>query len=605
MIETKRFFFIAVFAVIGSYCAQAQLTLKPLTTTANQRILSEEDTLQLPFWDDFSASTTTIDSSKWQGVDARVSKTLGIRPPSLGVAVFDGLTYLGTPHNANTQFVGPADSISSKYIDLGDIPESQKASVWLSFFWQLKGNGEIPETEDSLRLQFYDDTGNWSTVWSITGGLDNQKDDFEQVLIQLNRQEYFHPGFRFRFQSFNRLTGPFDTFLIDYVYLNDGRNILDNVYFDRALTSLPSYTLNGYSAMPIKQFRSNPGSFISAPFVGFFNLDNQIQPIEYNAFISRQESGEVIDVLNSQTVVNPVPGGLERRVFNANTPNTANWPLDEDSLTLNTTFFITSGDDIIDGINYRVNDTIHSTFVLNDYFAYDDGTAEFAAGINQSRGQLAIQYFAPVSDFITGVDIYFPQIFPLSNGQPIELLVMKDLSGEVGTILAKQSFTSQFGASIDDFASYTFEIPVQVSDTFFIGFQQFTDNFIGIGLDKNTDTGDKIFANVGGEWEQNNSVPGSLMIRPRFDRITSTVTAIDEELIDQIRIYPNPAYDQISIEAGNFDSITLMNITGQELKFISQPRNKETITLSGLPPGIYLLKFNLGQDQITRKIILR
>lgn len=605
MTGIKRFFFIFVFVFAGVLCTQAQFTLRPLGATANQRVLAEEDTIALPFWDDFSRSDPFPDSSKWQGIDSRISRTLGIRPPSLGVAVFDGITFLGAPHNATTQFVGPADSLSSKFIDLEGIPESQKPSVWLSFFWQLKGNGEIPDMEDSLRLQFYDVEGNWSTVWSLTGGLDNQKDDFEQVLIQLNRQEYFHAGFRFRFQSFNRLTGPFDTFFIDYVYLNEGRSILDNVYFDRALTSLPSYTLDGYSAIPMTQFRSSPESFVIPPSVGFYNLDNQIQPIEYNAYISRLETGEVIDSLNSQTVVNPVPGGLERRVFVAGEPNTNEWPLDEDSLNLTTTFFITSGDDIIDGINYRVNDTIRTSFILDDYFAYDDGTAEFAAGINQSRGQLAVQYFAPESDFLTDIDIYFPQIFPLSNGQPIELLVMKDLTGEVGSILAKQSFTSQFGASIDEFVSYKFETPVVVSDTFFIGFQQFTDNFIGIGLDKNTDTGNKVFANVGGDWEQNTTVPGSLMIRPKFTRISSTVTAVDEELINQLRIYPNPTQYQITIESEDFDRITLMNITGQELFMINQPRNQETLSLAGLPAGIYLVKLTLGQQQLTRKVILR
>ena len=605
MIQAKSLLFSLLFVMAGTLCAYAQLTLRPLTGGTHHRVLDVEDTISLPFWDDFSDSGTTLDSSKWRGIDARVSRTLGIRPPTTGVVVFDGLTSLGTPHNPNTQFVGPADSLRSRYIDLSGIAESRKATVWLSFFWQIKGNGEIPDTQDSLRLQFFTEEGQWSTVWSITGGLDNQKDDFEQVLIQLNRQEYFHAGFRFRFQSFNRLTGPFDTFLIDYVYLNEGRSILDNVYFDRALTGLPSYSLNGYSAVPIKQFRSNPSSFITPPFVGFYNLDNQLQPIAYSAYISLQQSGEIIEMLNNQTVVNPVPLGLERRVFTANAPNPDQWPLEEDSLYLNTTFFITSGDDIRQGIDYRVNDTIHSTFVLDDYFAYDDGTAEFAAGINQSRGQLAIQYYAPTSDFLTGVDIHFPQIFPLSNGQPIELLIMKDLTSEIGTLLAKQSFTAQFGAQIDDFVSYTFESPVLVSDTFYIGFQQFTDNFIGIGLDKNNDTGTKIFYNVGGEWQQNISVDGSLMIRPKFERISPTVTAIDHNLRDKVNVYPNPTSGWLHIEADGLDGLALLNIAGQELAVLPHPKNQETLSLSGLPAGIYLLRLTLGQQQVIRKIILR
>ncbi|MEM8893987.1 MAG: T9SS type A sorting domain-containing protein [Bacteroidota bacterium] len=597
---------IVVFLVIAAKTSSlAQLTVAPLTQSTNQRTLVENDTISLPFWDDFSGNSTLPDSAKWQGQDTRISRTLGIRPPTIGVAVFDGVTVSGAPHNPSTQFVGSADSLSSKFIDLSGIAESQKASTWISFFWQLRGNGEIPESEDSLRLQFYDEEGNWSTVWSITGGLDNQKDDFEQVLIQLNRQEYFHSGFRFRFQSFNRLTGPFDTFLIDYVYLNDGRSVLDNVYFDRALTTLPSFTLDGYSGIPMKQFRNNPQNFVVAPFVGFYNLDNQIQPIAYNAFVSNSVTGEIIDVLNSETVVNPVPEGLQRRVFTANSPTTGRWPLDQDSLFLSTSFFITSGDDIIDGINYRVNDTIQSSLVLHDYYAYDDGTAEFAAGINQSRGQLALQYFAPESDFLTGIDIYFPQIFPISNGQAIELQVMTDLTGEVGTLLAKQSFSVQYGQAIDEFVSYRFEAPVLVQDTFFISMTQFTDNFIGIGLDKNTDTGERIYANVTGEWEQNTRVPGSLMMRPKFDVISPTVTAIPTELIESINIFPNPTHGRITVQSRGFESITLLNIAGQELHKIDRPSANEVISLSGLPSGMYLVKLNLGQQETTRKVLLR
>ncbi len=601
----KKLFLWMMLTVALAAIAQAQLTVRPLASASNQRTLAENDTINLPFWDDFSANTPLPDSARWQGIDTRLSRTLGIRPPSIGVAVFDGITFSGAPHNPSTQFVGPADSLTSKYIDLSNIAESQKASTWISFFWQIEGNGEIPETEDSLRLQFYDAEGNWSTVWSIIGGLDNQKDDFEQVLIQLNRQEYFHSGFRFRFQSFNRLTGPFDTFLIDYVYLNQGRSILDNIYFDRALTSLPSYTLDGYSGIPMKQFRSNPQSFVTTPFVGFFNLDNQIQPIEYNAFISNASNGEIIDVLNSQTVVNPVPEGLERRVFVANPPSISSWPLEQDSLFLNTTFFITSGDDIINGINYRVNDTIHTSLALHDYYAYDDGTAEFAAGINQSRGQLALQYFAPERDFLTGIDIYFPQIFPLSNGQAIELQVMTDLTGEVGTILAKQSFSVQNSGAVDEFVSYRFEAPVLVQDTFFISMVQFTDNFIGIGLDKNTDTGDRIYANVIGEWEQNTRVSGSLMMRPKFEVTTPTVTGLPLEVLESINIYPNPTHDLITIQSQGFENITLLNITGQEIFKIESPSYLETFSLSGLPTGMYLVKLSLNQHVTTHKILLR
>jgi hypothetical protein len=526
MIRAKQFIFLMTLFFGSSL--EAQIVEKQIKNDVlfNARTQQTNDTLSLPFWDDFSQNIGYPDSSRWQTSEAKVNQTIAVNAPSLGVLVFDGLNAQNSPHNASSEFVGASDSIVSKIIDLSKVVESRKNTVWFSFFWQIRGLGEIPDVVDSLTLQFKVATGGWRTVWSTTGGLQNVDSSFRQVMVQLNRQEYFHSGFSFKFKAYSRLTGPFDHFLVDYVYLNEGRNAQDIYYFDRALSSIPSYILQNYSAVPIKQFRSAPNTYIKAPNVTFNNLDNQLQPVDFSVVVKDRLSNKLIDSINSRTVVNPVPQGLERRTITANVPNLSKWPISADSLFLETLIYISSGDQVRNGVDFRVNDTVRTNFTLHDYFAYDDGTAEFAAGINQARGQLVVQYFAPVADKISHIDIHFPQISPLSNGQPIEIIVMQSLDDVVGSLIAKQPGTVSYADMENGFISYALEIPVTVKDTFYIGFRQFTDNFIGVGLDKNNDNKSRVFANVLGTWERNNRVEGSLMIRPRFSKITNTVTSV-------------------------------------------------------------------------------
>ena len=609
MIKYCRFFIAFCFICIG-YTSYGQLIERPIPQctdrNTNSRVLDiASDTLSLPFWDDFSQSNGRVDTSKWIGQNALVSFTKGLNLPSVGVVVFDGLDSEGVPYDIADEFVSPADSLSSKPIDLSNIAESQKSSVWISFFYQLRGLVEIPDVEDSIRLQFYQDDATWRTVWSTSGGLDNVNEQFQQVLLPLDRQSYFHEGFRFRFQSFGRITGPFDAFLIDYVYLNQGRSQLDNFYFDRSLATLPTYVLDGYSAVPIELFRNNPQQYVQRSEVDIFNLDNQIQPIDFSAVIKNRVTGAFIDSLNSKTVVNPILQGRERRTIQANLPDTDEWPLDDDSLYLETEFFITSGDLISNGINFRTNDTIRTSFTLHDYLAYDDNTAEFAAGINQSRGRLALQYYIPESANLSGIAIHFPQISPLANGQPLELFVWGNLSGEVGSILAKQAFTVNFGEGVDQFTQYNFELPVAVSDTFYIGFQQFTDNFIGIGLDKNYNNLEKVWYNVSDEWIQNDRVEGSLLMRPVFRQASYIITDVPK--IEQaLQLYPNPSTGLITIEGQRITQIAVYDMLGKQV-FVDffNDQNYVSINLSGLKPGLYVTKIQMGNQWHSRKVILK
>jgi len=46
-------------------------------------------------------------------------------------------------------------------------------------------------------------------------------------------------------------------------------------------------------------------------------------------------------------------------------------------------------------VDFRANDRVRTKFPLRDYFAYNQGMADYTAGINQRSGQLAVAYVTP------------------------------------------------------------------------------------------------------------------------------------------------------------------------------------------------------------------
>ena len=105
-------------------------------------------------------------------------------------------------------------------------------------------------------------------------------------------------------------------------------------------------------------------------------------------------------------------------------PNPNSFDQNADSLFLELEFSVKSGDkNLIDSIynagndtvfydhiDLRVNDTARAYLTIHDYFAYDDGSAEFGAGINQENGRIAYQFVAKTPQYIDHVDAYFPNI---------------------------------------------------------------------------------------------------------------------------------------------------------------------------------------------------
>ena len=573
-------------------------------------------TLSLPFWDDFSTASIVPSSGLWlSGDQVRISNGTGIEAPTLNVAIFDGVDATGAPYNATSLINGKTDSLVSHPINLANLDPSQADSVFLSFFWQVTGNGELPDEEDSLTLEFKDLEGNWQTVWSTKGGIDLQTGEFFQELIQVN-SEYFTDAFQFKFQSYSRLAGSFDTWLLDYVYLNDSRYEDDIAYLDRALTRKPSFLTAPYSAMPTEQFFANPSRYLQETNVGFYNLNSSFQPIQFTTTVRELIADEQIEVLNDDRVANPLPGAFARRTFTSPALS-ANLNALADSLWLETSYVIRSGDtyyieDINPGvdttfntnIDYRLNDTVKVVTVLDDYLAYDDGEPDFAAGINQRGGQLAYAFYAEERALLTHVDINFP--FVQQSGEPIQVMVWADLDNQPESILYQSAYSVLRPSTIGELRAYMLETPVFVQDTFYIGFEQGTNEFLAVGLDKNNDTGDRMYYNVSGQWRENEFVRGSFLMRPRFDKtIAANFDNSQGGEAPDIALYPNPTEGLLFLE-GELDQIFVFDNWGKEASFeLNKVTNGYTIDLSLNKKGIYLLRPTEGGKVRFKRIILK
>ena len=577
--------------------------------------------LNLPIWEDFSTSNQIPNADLWvNSENVQISNGLGSNLPSTNIATFDGLDVNGNPYSTDASDVDFTDSLTSLPVDLSIVPIAERNTVYLSFFYQKKGKGEIPDDEDFISLDFLAADSTWVRIWpSDPSFLEPNTDIFTRVMIPVV-DSMFHNAFQFRFRSFGRRNGPFDTWNIDYIYFDKGRSFNNFDFLDRAITGEPSKIFRNYTAIPLRQLFANPGQITDSSFIQLINYETSqpVQGIEYSALLVNSISGNLIESLVDKKAL--VIQSLQKLMLDApkidvqNLLNQTTGP--DDSLYVDLLYFVDTGDtlliDAIDpgtgdttyiaSIDLRVNDTISRSFIFDDFYAYDDGTAEFGAGINQTNGQLAYQFFIDEIDTIVSLDMYFPNIGTASAGLPIEVFILSNLDGSDESELFRRSFTVQ-ASGINEFRKYQIIPPVVVSDSIFIGYRQTSDDFIPLGLDKNNDSGDNIYFNVSGTWEKNVDVIGSLMLRPRFgsgDLITSLDTGTIPE---NVNIYPNPVSHMLKIN-GPYESIRVYNLTGRQVLALYFGENRKELDFSILPNGLYLIEIK-NKDRIQIEKIIK
>ena len=216
-------------------------------------------------------------------------------------------------------------------------------------------------------------------------------------------------------------------------------------------------------------------------------------------------------------------------------------------------------------------------------YSYDDGTAEFAAGLNQKNSELVLKHITFTEDTLTHIQIYFPNNLYSSYISDIELVIYQDLNDE-NTKVVSQITSLDFN---DEFNLFKLNKPVIVKDSFYIGFRQFENSFLPVGLDKNSDTSDKIFYKIDNNWFQNDVIKGSLMIRPVFGKSSYVLTSVENQKNKKsISIFPNPSRGIFNL-SNKVENIIVYGIDGKILKRIN---NTDIINLQEFKNGYYLIK---------------
>ena len=561
---------------------QPSQTVDPIPETWTR----QSSTATLPFWDDFSMG---IQSSRWISKGASYTENIGNKAPSIGMVLFNGVDEAGKSYSLQEKDQGEGDYLSSIPLDLSGIAPAQQSTVYLSFYWQAGGKAEVPDSNDRLTLQIFTPSGTWFNVWEKRGGTAVDRNRFLQESIAI-LPEWQHANFQFRFFSNGRQSGPFDSWLLDYIYLNTRRSSTDLSYPDRALTQRTIVRLGDFGAYPWELLQKNQKGKWSTAKSEFQNLENRFKAMEYSVTL-RDSSGVSMLPINSTTPFNPVPNALERRTIVSR--SFTEIPLPAKPTEVIFEMALITGDGLLTEINgsdtirysqvdFRSNDRVSSRFPIRDYFAYDQGVADYSAGINQRSGQLAVEYTTPEPVFLKGISIDFSNARQVN--QVLDLVVWSALDKK--PLYSKEVVIPAKGTG-QEIHYFQLQEAIPVSGTFFVGFTQFTNDFLQVGLDKSNDFSGRIFYNVGGGWVQNKEVTGSLLVRPHVSLTGKASGSI--ETTNTLRIYPNPTVNEVQVE-GEFYSLQVLDSYGREVFLPRVATAKgEILNFKDQHPGLYLI----------------
>ncbi|MEO5569309.1 MAG: hypothetical protein ABIT08_07320, partial [Bacteroidia bacterium] len=260
--------------------------LSEMESTSERMLFAINDTLLLPFIDDFSLPGMFPRSDLWVDSTVFINTDFPRHPPTIGVATFDGLNKFGNPYNNVSVSSNWCDYLTSKPINTYDDGQGNQynpaVGLFFSFFYEQTGYGEIPESSDHLVLQFLDSTGVWHDTINKTGVAPGPLDSaFTRVQITITNGIYFYNGFRFRFRNYGSQNGNIDHWHIDYVTLKAPPNFPD--INDVAYINPGKSLLNDLTAMPYSHYKNGnitpPALMLNSVNYTMFNNSSSLAKI--------------------------------------------------------------------------------------------------------------------------------------------------------------------------------------------------------------------------------------------------------------------------------------------------------------------------------------
>ena len=614
---------------------QAQEVLLPLQSTpihpSTQAIKqSNNQALTLPFFADFSSNPSDSQFSilNFQfsiPSGATVTDGAGLLPPTVGVVTLDALDASGDLYPDASTSLFPADTLTSLPIRLdGFTPHD----MLVFSFYYLPGGGEgnlwerigdAPDPGDSLILEFFrpaDST--WVPMWS-RGGIEVDSLvlatglHWQYVAVPIIDSLFFDSLFAFRFRNYCSLpvtakpglAGNCDYWHLDYLVLDTNRSTTETPEFRDVAFAAPAPTaLAAYRAMPARQYRT--ADVVTDFSLKITNLYGSELATQY-FYAVVDDAGDTLYCYDGGYENAPpfLPGEVyQQSQAHANPPMGYIFPESEQPASYTLIHIVREG---VGGDDHGCNDTVRFLQVFDNYYAYDDGTAENGYGLtsSSSRLYLASRFDLNTQDTLTAVDLYFNRTSDGDNEQiPFYITIwLADDDGRPGTILYRdESSRHPQHDGLNRFQRYRLERPLVVEPgSLFVGFEQGNNHYINLGFDRSFNSADRIYYLTGTAWQQS-ILSGSLMMRPLFG--AAATVGIESVVVgSSINIFPNPATDLVTVEGLPAGSrIELYDASG---RLCFSTFNFQLSTLN-YPNGLYLLRTITPEGTIhTVKIIIR
>ncbi len=558
----------------------------------------------LPFIDDFSYEGPYPDATLWEDKEAYVNNTMTATPVTRGVATLDGLNQYGRPYFSQPFNAGLADSLTSVPLDLSTYTAS--SNIYLSFYYQPQGLGFAPESTDSLFLYFKNNLNHWVRVWETRG---TTLQGFKIVMLPLTDAQYFHNSFQFRFVNIASLNSNDDDWNLDYIKLDTNRSDADSIMNDVAFSIDPTSILKTYSSMPYRHFILNQANEKSSTQ----DVEVQNRYAVPNSLDVRLDATEFFSSSAINTQFLPAATIAAKSYLQqsfASYPISYSAPTNKSKVIIRNKYYYPA----VNATDRKQNDTIINDCVFDNYFAYDDGSAEksyFLLPAINYPSKTALKFTLNEPDTIRGLMVHFGPQLPTASGKYFSIVLYKSL-GSIGQndsiILQDDLYQVQYEPSYNGFSSYAFNTPTHLdTGSYYIGITQpanFGSDSIYYGLDVNRNTSlQHLSYNVDGTW-YSSTVNGSVMLRPIVGQtfIPTAVSTLIKNEVTSIDLFPNPVQDILYIKSMEFfKNCSIYSITGKLIGIKSIQENE--LDIHTLQPGVYMLVFTDSKgNSISKKI---
>ena len=258
---------------------------------------------------------------------------------------------------------------------------------------------------------------------------------------------------------------------------------------------------------------------------------------------------------------------------------------------------------------YHWNDTCRVLLTLANYYAYDDGSPEAGYGLRDApMGRVAYKYDILQKDTLQAISMYFNPTM-LENAVTFNLCVWANDNGYPGELLYySPSEKVQYAEGMYQFVDYEIkpenivsgEKNLIVEKSFFVGWEQPHDVLLNVGIDLNASLSNRLYYNLGFEWE-NSVQTGALLMRPVFGKFQSALAVEPVTDNQSVVIYPSVADNVVHVDAEtHILSVAVYDMNGQK---VLETASSE-LSVSALQNGYYVVVVRTSQAVVAKQIIV-